>query len=126
MINFKLTEEQIMVQKTARDFAKNSLEPGVIERDEKSIFPKEQIKQMGELGFMGMMVPEKWGGSGMDTLSFVLAIEEIASVELATSTIMSGNNSLVCQVLDDWLCIFLSTFGNFESFWTRHDVMRAP
>ena len=102
MINFNLTEEQIMVQKMAFDFAKNSLEPGVIERDEKSLFPKEQIREMGELGFMGMMVPEKWGGSGMDTLSFVLAIEEIASVELATSTIMSVNNSLVCQVLDDW------------------------
>ena len=69
MINFNLTEEQIMVQKMAFDFAKNSLEPGVIERDEKSLFPKEQIREMGELGFMGMMVPEKWGGSGMDTLS---------------------------------------------------------
>ena len=91
-----------MVQETAKEFANNHLEPGVIKRDEMSLFPKEQIKMMGELGFMGMMVPEKWGGSGMDTLSFVLAVEEIASVELASSTIMSVNNSLVCQVLEDW------------------------
>jgi len=94
MINFNLTEEQIMVQKTALDFAKNSLEPGVIERDEKSLFPKEQIREMGELGFMGMMVPEKWGGSGMDTLSFVLAIEEIASVyKDATNALYLGRGS---------------------------------
>ena len=91
-----------MVQRTAQEFARTHLEPGVLKRDELSLFPKEQIKMMGELGFMGMMVPEKWGGSGMDTLSFTLAIEEIASVELASSTIMSVNNSLVCQVLEDW------------------------
>lgn len=91
-----------MVQRTAQEFAMTHLEPGVLKRDELSLFPKEQIKMMGELGFMGMMVPEKWGGSGMDTLSFTLAIEEIASVELASSTIMSVNNSLVCQVLEDW------------------------
>jgi alkylation response protein AidB-like acyl-CoA dehydrogenase len=102
MINFSLTEEQLLVQETARNFARTHLLPGVIERDEKSLFPKEQIKLMGEIGFMGMMIPEKWGGSGMDTLSFVLAIEEIAAVELATSTIMSVNNSLACQVLFDW------------------------
>ena len=68
------------MQKTAQEFAKTHLEPGVIKRDEMSLFPKEQIKMMGKLGFMGMMVSEKWGGSGMDTLSFTLAIEEIASV----------------------------------------------
>ena len=102
MINFSLTEEQLLVQETARNFARTHLLPGVIERDEKSLFPKEQIKLMGEIGFMGMMIPEKWGGAGMDTLSFVLAIEEIAAVELATSTIMSVNNSLACQVLFDW------------------------
>lgn len=102
MINFNLTDEQLMVRETAQKFAKKHLEPGVIERDEMSLFPREQIKIMGELGFMGMMVPEKWGGSGMDTLSFVLAIEEIASIELASSTIMSVNNSLVCQVIEDW------------------------
>ncbi|MDB9854501.1 acyl-CoA dehydrogenase [Candidatus Marinimicrobia bacterium] len=101
-MNFSLTEEQLLVQETARNFARTHLLPGVIERDEKSLFPKEQIKLMGEIGFMGMMIPEKWGGAGMDTLSFVLAIEEIAAVELATSTIMSVNNSLACQVLFDW------------------------
>jgi alkylation response protein AidB-like acyl-CoA dehydrogenase len=74
----------------------------VIARDDTAEFPKEQIKMMGELGFMGMMVPEEWGGSGLDTLTYVIAIEEIAAVELATSTIMSVNNSLVCQVLLDW------------------------
>jgi len=102
MINLSLTTEQLLVQEMARDFATTHLLPGVIERDEKSLFPKEQIKRMGELGFMGMMVPEQWGGSGMDTFSFVVAIEEIAAVELASSTIMSVNNSLVCQVLLDW------------------------
>ena len=102
MINLSLTTEQLLVQEMARDFATTHLLPGVIERDEKSLFPKEQIKRMGELGFMGMLVPEQWGGSGMDTFSFVVAIEEIAAVELASSTIMSVNNSLVCQVLLDW------------------------
>ena len=101
MIDFTLTTEQELIRETARDFAEKHLLPGVIERDEASEFPKDQIKEMGELGFMGMMVPEKWGGSGFDTISYVIAIEEIAAVELATSTIMSVNNSLVCQVLLD-------------------------
>ena len=102
MIDFSLSPEQELIQQTARDFAETNLLPGVIARDDKAEFPKEQIKMMGELGFMGMMVPEEWGGSGLDTLSYVIAIEEIAAVELATSTIMSVNNSLVCQVLLDW------------------------
>ena len=101
MIDFTLTTEQELIRETARDFAEKHLLPGVIERDEASEFPKDQIKEMGELGFMGMMVPEEWGGSGFDTISYVIAIEEIAAVELATSTIMSVNNSLVCQVLLD-------------------------
>ena len=101
MIDFTLSTEQELIKETAKDFAEKHLLPGVISRDENSEFPKEQIRKMGELGFMGMMVPEEWGGSGLDTLSYVIAIEEIAAVELATSTIMSVNNSLVCQVLLD-------------------------
>ena len=102
MIDFSLSPEQELIKETARDFANTHLLPGVIERDEEQKFPKDQIKAMGELGFMGMMIPEKWDGSGLDTISYVIAIEEIAAVELATSTIMSVNNSLVCQVLLDW------------------------
>ena len=101
MIDLTLSTEQELIKETAKDFAEKHLLPGVISRDENSEFPREQIKKMGELGFMGMMVPEEWGGSGLDTLSYVIAIEEIAAVELATSTIMSVNNSLVCQVLLD-------------------------
>ena len=102
MIDFTLTSEQELIQKTAREFAKEHLAPGVIERDDKAEFPTEQIKMMGELGFMGMMVPEEWGGAGFDTLTYVIAMEEIAAVELATSTIMSVNNSLVCQLFVDY------------------------
>ena len=102
MIDFTLTSEQELIQKTAREFAKEHLAPGVIERDDKAEFPAEQIKMMGELGFMGMMVPEEWGGAGFDTITFVIAMEEIAAVELATSTIMSVNNSLVCQLFTDY------------------------
>ena len=102
MIDFTLTSEQELIQKTAREFAKEHLAPGVIERDDKAEFPTEQIKVMGELGFMGMMVPEEWSGAGFDTLTYVIAMEEIAAVELATSTIMSVNNSLVCQLLVDY------------------------
>ena len=102
MIDFTLTSEQELIQKTAREFAKEHLAPGVIERDDKAEFPTEQIKMMGELGFMGMMVPEEWGGAGFDTLTYVIAMEEIAAVELATSTVMSVNNSLVCQLFVDY------------------------
>ena len=102
MIDFTLTSEQELIQKTAREFAKEHLAPGVIERDDKAEFPTEQIKMMGELGFMGMMVPEEWSGAGFDTLTYVIAMEEIAAVELATSTIMSVNNSLVCQLFVDY------------------------
>ncbi len=102
MIDFTLTSEQELIQKTAREFAKEHLAPGVIERDDKAEFPSEQIKMMGELGFMGMMVPEEWGGAGFDTLTYVIAMEEIAAIELATSTVMSVNNSLVCQLFVDY------------------------
>jgi alkylation response protein AidB-like acyl-CoA dehydrogenase len=95
-MDFNLTEEQLMVQKAARDFAQNELLQGVIERDEKMIFPTEQIKKMGELGFMGMMVDPKYGGSGLDTISYVLAMEEISKVDASASVVMSVNNSLVC------------------------------
>jgi alkylation response protein AidB-like acyl-CoA dehydrogenase len=95
-MNFKLTEEQIAVRDAARDFAQNVLKPGVIERDNLQKFPAEEIKQLAELGFMGMMVDPKYGGSGMDTLSYVLAMEEISKVDASTSVCMSVNNSLVC------------------------------
>ena len=93
---FNLTEEQLAVQQAARDFAQNELLPGVIERDTKGQYPTEQIKMMGELGFLGMMVPEEYGGGGMDSLSYVLAMEEISKVDNSCSVIMSVNNSLVC------------------------------
>ena len=86
MIEFKLTPEQHLIKKTTREFSRKHILPGVIERDEKSIFPNNEIKLMGELGYMGMMVPEIWNGSELDTISYVLAIEEIAAVELATLT----------------------------------------
>lgn len=95
-MDFKLTEEHLMIQQAARDFAQNELFPGVIERDEKQIFPTEQIRKMGELGFMGMMVDPKYGGSGLDTISYVLAMEEISKVDASVSVVMSVNNSLVC------------------------------
>lgn len=101
-MDFDLTEEQLLVQQTAREFAEKVLAPGVIERDDKMIYPTEQIKELGELGFMGMMVPEKWGGAGLDAVSYCLAIEEISKVEAATGVVMSINNSLVCQLMMDW------------------------
>ena len=102
MIDFALTETQQLIQKTAREFAVEHLAPNVIDRDENAEFPYKQIKLMGELGFMGMMVPKLYNGAGLDTLTYIIALEEIAVVEAATSTIMSVNNSLVCQLLTDW------------------------
>ena len=95
-MNFKLTEEHEMIRQAARDFAQTELLPGVIDRDEKQEFPKEQIKKLGELGFMGMMVDPKYGGAGMDTISYVLAMEELSKVDASTSVVVSVNNSLVC------------------------------
>jgi len=99
-MDFNLTEEQLMIQAAARDFAKNSCLPDVIERDEKQSFPKEQIMQLAELGFMGMMVSPKYGGAGMDTISYVLAMEEISKIDASVSVCMSVNNSLVCWGLE--------------------------
>lgn len=95
-MNLELTEEHLMIQKAARDFAQNECLPGVIERDEKQRFPKEQIMKLAELGFMGMMVSPDYGGSGMDTISYVLAMEEISKIDASVSVCMSVNNSLVC------------------------------
>lgn len=101
-MNFELTEEHLMIQQAARDFAQNELLPGVIERDDKEIFPAEQVKKMGELGFMGMMVDPKYNGAGLDTISYVLAMEEISKVDASASVIMSVNNSLVCWGLEKY------------------------
>ncbi len=97
---FELTEEQLAVKKAAKDFAQNELKPGVIERDRNMTYPKEQIRMMGELGFLGMMTSPNYGGSGMDALSYVLALEEISKIDNSCSVIMSVNNSLVCWGLE--------------------------
>lgn len=99
-MKFELSEEHLAVKAAARDFAQNVLKPGVIERDNAQRFPAEEIRQLGELGFMGMMVDPKYGGSGMDTLSYVLAMEEISKVDASTSVCLSVNNSLVCWGLE--------------------------
>jgi len=99
-MKFELSEEHLAVKEAARDFAQNVLKPGVIARDNEQRFPKDEIRQLGELGFLGMMVDPKYGGSGMDTLSYVLAMEEISKVDASTSVCMSVNNSLVCWGLE--------------------------
>lgn len=99
-MEFQYTEEQLMIQRAARDFAQNECLPGVIERDELQKFPKEQISKLADLGFMGMMVDPKYGGAGMDTVSYVLAMEEISKVDASVSVCMSVNNSLVCWGLE--------------------------
>lgn len=103
---FDLTEEQLAVKEAARDFAQKVLKPGVIERDTHMTYPKEEVRQMAELGFLGMMASPEYGGGGMDTLSYVLAMEEISKVDSSCSVIMSVNNSLVCWGLE--------TYGNDE------------
>ena len=105
-MEFKLTEEQLAVKEAARDFARQELLPGVIERDRDMIFPTDQVKAMGEMGFLGMMVSPEYGGGGMDTLSYVLAMEELSKVDNSCSVIVSVNNSLVCWGLE--------TFGTEE------------
>jgi alkylation response protein AidB-like acyl-CoA dehydrogenase len=99
-MNFELSEEHLMIQQAARDFAQNELKPGVIERDELQKFPAEQIKKLGELGFMGMMVDPKYGGAGLDTISYVLAMEELSKVDASASVVVSVNNSLVCYGIE--------------------------
>lgn len=101
-MDFNLTEEQLMIQEAARNFAESELLPGVIDRDEKGEFPFDAIRKMGELGFMGMMVPQEFGGSGMDTLSYVLVIEELSKIDASAGVIASVNNSLVCWGLENY------------------------
>jgi alkylation response protein AidB-like acyl-CoA dehydrogenase len=103
---FQLSEQHLAVREAAREFAQKELKPGVIERDSKMLFAKEQVKRMGELGFLGMMVSPEYGGGGMDSLSYVLAMEEISKIDNSCSVLMSVNNSLVCWGLE--------TFGNEE------------
>ena len=101
-MNFELSEEHLAVQKAARDFAQSELLPGVIERDTHQKFPAEQVRKMGELGFMGMMVDPKYNGGGMDSISYVLAREEISKIDASASVCMSVNNSLVCWGLEKY------------------------
>lgn len=103
-MHFELSEEQIMIQQAARDFAQQELKPGVIERDEHQKFPAEQVKKLGELGFLGMMVSEKYNGSGLDAISYVLVMEELSKIDASASVVVSVNNSLVCYGLE--------TYGN--------------
>jgi alkylation response protein AidB-like acyl-CoA dehydrogenase len=105
-MQFELTEEHLMIQQAAREFAQNELLPGVIERDNEQKFPTSQVRKLGELGFLGMMVSPEYGGGGMDTVSYVLAMEEISKVDASASVVMSVNNSLVCWGIE--------TFGNEE------------
>lgn len=99
-LDFNLSEEHLAVQEAARDFAQNELLPGIVERDNEQRFPTEQVRRMGELGFMGMMVSPEYGGGGMDTVSYAIAIEEISKIDASASVIMSVNNSLVCYGLE--------------------------
>ncbi len=99
-MNFNLTSEQLLIQNTAREFARDELMPGAVERDEKKIWPTEAVKKMADLGFMGMMVKPEWNGAGMDTVSYTLAIEEISKADASASVIMSVNNSLVCYLIE--------------------------
>jgi alkylation response protein AidB-like acyl-CoA dehydrogenase len=101
-MNFEFTEEHLNVQQAARDFAQTELLPGVIERDNEQKFPAEQIKKLGELGFLGIMVDPKYGGSGMDTISYVLAMEELSKIDASASVVVSVNNSLVCWGLETY------------------------
>lgn len=101
-MHFQLTEEHLMIQRAAKDFAVNELLPGVIERDELQKFPAAQIKKLGELGFLGMMTDPQYGGAGLDTVSYVLAMEEISKIDASASVVMSVNNSLVCWGLENF------------------------
>src|SRR5215211_2771805 len=101
-MQFQLTEEHLMIQKAARDFALHECLPGVIGRDEQQKFPREQVLKLAELGFMGMMVDPEYGGAGMDTISYVLAMEEISKIDASVSVCMSVNNSLVSWGLEKY------------------------
>lgn len=99
-MDFSLTEEHLLIRDAARDFARTELLPGVIERDEKQHFPAELVKKMGDLGFLGIMVDPKYGGSGMDAISYVLIMEELSKIDASASVIVSVNNSLVCYGIE--------------------------
>jgi len=101
-MNFDFTEEQLMIQESAKDFAQNEIAPTAVERDKDAVFPEKIVKQMGELGFMGMMVSPDYGGAGMDAISYVLAMIEISKVDASPGVIMSVNNSLVCWGLEEY------------------------
>ena len=101
-MNFNLTEEHLMIRDAARDFAQTELLPGVIDRDNKQEFPDELVKKMGKLGFLGIMVDPKYGGSGMDTFSYVLIMEELSKIDASASVIVSVNNSLVCYGIEEY------------------------
>ncbi len=101
-MHFRLNETQLMIQETARRFAQDELAPTILERDEKEEFPHEAVRMMADLGFMGMMVSEQWGGAGLDTVSYVLAVEEISKVDASAGVIMSVNNSLVCWGIEEY------------------------
>ena len=101
-MNFELTQEHELIKKNAKEFADKELLPGVLERDENKIWPKEQIKKMAEMGFMGMMVDPKWGGSGMDPISYAIAMEQISRVDASAAVVMSVNNSLVCTLIEKY------------------------
>ena len=101
-MNFKLTEEQRMIQEMTRNFASEELLPDVVKRDVEKIWPREQISKMAGLGLMGMMVENKWGGTGMDSISYSIAIEEIARVDASAAVVMSVNNSLVCSIFQKY------------------------
>src|SRR5665213_1011112 len=101
-MHFEFTEEQLMIRQAARDFAQTELKPGVIDRDEHQKFPTEQVKMLGELGLMGMMVAPEYGGSGLDTVSYVLAMEELSKIDASASVVVSVNNSLVCYGLEKY------------------------
>ncbi|HRK58572.1 MAG TPA: acyl-CoA dehydrogenase [Candidatus Kapabacteria bacterium] len=105
-MNFTFSDTHEMIRTTARDFARDEIAPSVIERDKNGVFPKEIVQKLGELGFLGMMVPEQWGGAGLDALSYVIAMEEISKIDASVGVIMSVNNSLVCWGLE--------TYGNDE------------
>src|SRR5690606_30153630 len=113
-MDFSLTEEQLMIQQAAKDFAQNELLPGVLERDDTQSFPEALVRKMGELGFLGMMVEEKYGGSGLETLSYVLAMEELSKVDASASVMVSVNNSLVCWGLETY-----GTEDQKEKYLTR-------
>ena len=104
-MKYNLSEEHLLIQNNARDFATNELLPGAIERDEKKIWPKDAVKSIGEMGFLGIMLNQKWCGAGMDPIAYTLVMEEIAKADASASVILSVNNSLVCSLIEKYLSL---------------------